>query len=273
MNESVLMMAISVGISGILATYLLFTIKVFRSGKFGAAFSNLGNYMNRNRQVRNLRRFLSKKIEALKALAKQERISIIIITLLMIGTSQNLFTIPKNLIVGIVIGLIIAKLVSKIKKEVVKAKKLNDIAVLFEAIDMYTKVGYSLIQALRSAKLLTKIITPTLDKTIALWARGPKQALEYLKNQLELEESETLILLMMHLEKTGVKQFNGVLKREARNIERLQRMKSEISISKRPLILTVYRILPLTAIFGIVIGSLIYRVVFQFQNMGIIDKF
>ncbi|WP_459195613.1 hypothetical protein [Wukongibacter baidiensis] len=273
MDERILIMGISIGISGILATYLLFTIKIFKSGKFTVAFSDLGKTMNRSRQIRHTKRFLNKKVEALKSLAKQEKIPIVIITLLMIGTSQNLFIMPKNLVVGIVIGLIIAKLVSKIKKEVVKAKKLNDIAVLFEAIDMYTKAGYSLIQALRSAKLLTKVITPTLDKTIALWARGPQRALEHLKNELNLEESETLVLLMMHLEKTGVKQLDGVLKREARNIERLQRMKSEISISKRPLILTVYRILPLTAIFGIVIGSLIYRVVFQFQNMGIIDKF
>lgn len=268
-----LMMAVSIGISGVLATYLLFTIKFFRNGKFRVSFSDLGNYMNRNKEVRNLKRFLSNKIEALKGLAKQERVSIIMITLLMIGTSQNLFTIPKNLIVGVVIGLIIAKLVSKVKKEVVKAKKLNDIAILFEAIDMYTRAGYSLIQALRSAKLLTKVITPILDKTIALWTRGPQKALEYLKIELNLEESETLILLMMHLEKTGVKQLDGVLKREAGNIKRIQKMKSEISISKRPLILTVYRVLPLTAIFGIIIGSLVYRVIFQFQNMGMIDKF
>lgn len=270
MDERILIILISVGISGLLATYFLFAIKYFKSGKFNVVFSDMKNAMNRSRKARNANRFVKKKIEALKALAKQEKVPIVIITLLMIGTSQNLFVIHKNLLLGMVIGLIIAKVFSKIKRDVIKANKLNDIAVLFEAIDMYTKAGYSLIQALRAAKLLTNSITPTIDKTIALWGRGPQKALEYLKNELNLEESETLVLLMMHLEKTGVKQFKGVLKREARNIERLQRMKSEISISKRPLILTIYRILPLASIFGIVIGSLIYRVYFQFQSMGII---
>lgn len=273
MNRNTLIIGISLGISGLLATYLIFTIKILNKNKFNVALSDIKNSMNKSRKARNIKRFLNLKINSLKALAKQEKIPITIITLLMIGTSQNLFVMPKNLIVGIFIGLVIAILVSKIKKEVVKAKKLNDIAILMEAIDMYTKAGYSLIQALRSAKLLTKIITSTIDKTIALWSRGPQRALEYLKNELNLEESETLILLMMHLEKTGVKRLDGVLKREAGNIERLQRMKSEISISKRPFILTIYRILPLTAIFGIVIGSLIYRVFYQFQSMGIIDKF
>ena len=85
MQDKILMIGIAIGFSGLIGTYLLFSIKIFKSEKFNISFLEIKSSMNRSRRARNIVRFMKKKTEALERLAKQERVSIIAIIMLMIG--------------------------------------------------------------------------------------------------------------------------------------------------------------------------------------------
>lgn len=271
-NSKFLVSSLSIGIGLFISTYLLYVYKLIQDKKLRFSFQGIKNKIENNRKTRNIKRYINNKIKIITSLTKKEKYLILIVSLLMAGTSKTIKLVPLNLILGTVFGLIVTKLFEKIKRDIGRTRKLKEVAILFEGIEMYSKAGYSLIQSLRASKLLTDIITPSIDKCLSYWSMGPQRALEILKDELNLEESDALILLMMHLETAGTKNLQGMLQREAHNIERLQKMKTEIKIAHRPLILMVYRILPITAILGIVIGSLLFRVSYILLGMGFLDK-
>ena len=85
------------------------------------------------------------------------------------------------------------------------------------------------------------------------------KALEKFKEALDIEGGEILVSLLIHMEMAGIKDLQGILTREATNIERLRRMRNEIKLSIRPIYMMVYRFLPLGAVMGIITGPLLYR--------------
>lgn len=271
LRQNSLIIVISVGISIFISTYIAFVYKMIQNKSLRFSVQAFNAKLDKSRKVRNAKRYVQNKIKIITTLSKKEKISILIVALLMAGTSKGLNVLPLNTGVGLILGLIVIKLFEKIKKDLGRTKKLREVAILFEGIEMYSKAGYSLVQALRASKLLTNIITPSIDKCLNYWSMGPQKALEILKNELNLEESDALILLMMHLETAGVKNLQGMLQREAHNIERLQKMKAEIKIAHRPLILMIYKVLPIASILGIVIGTLLFRVYYILTNMGILN--
>lgn len=251
--------------------YFLLVHKIIKAKRSRFQVQNLKNAIQQNSILRNIFRFLDKRKDWLKNRTKKERYLFLGIVLLMLGTSGSLLMLPKNIILGFVLGIIILWLFEKVKHDVGRAKRLKEVAILFEGVEMYSKAGYSLLQSLKASKILTRKITSSVDKALARWSVSPKLALETLKEELDLEESDTLILLMMHLEMAGNKNLKGMLQREAHNIERLQRMKTELKIAHRPLILMVYKVLPITAILGIVIGSLLFRMYYMLSGMGLLN--
>lgn len=210
----------------------------------------------------NLRKFIST--------SKGEKYAIGLMVFLMAGTANNLRTLAITMILGLVLGFVVVKSIGIVRRKMEHTKKLREIAILFEAVELYVKAGYSLVQALRAAKILTTLITPSIDKCLGYWGSGPQKALEVLKEDLGIKESDALIMLMMHLESVGTKEIQGVLQREAYNIERIQRMKTEIKIAHRPMIFMIYKVLPAISVVSIILGSLLYRAFNTLQSIGVL---
>lgn len=269
-NTNQLIIAMSTGISLFFITYFIFVFKVIQKNRNKFSLQLVGGALDKNRRIRNLKRAINKYIKKLSNLTKKEKYLILVIILLTVGISKSIKVLHINLVLGLVVGLFAIRFVEKVKDNMTNTKKLKEVVILFEGVEMYSKAGYSLVQSLRASKILTKAITPSIDKCLSYWSMGPQKALEVLKDELNLEETESLILLMMHLESAGAKNLQGILQREAHNIDRLQRMKVELKIAHRPLILLVYKVLPIAAILGIIIGSLIYRMFFTLNGMGIL---
>lgn len=176
-----------------------------------------------------------------------------------VGAGRNLKEIFQYFIVGYIVALIASYLVLKARKDMIKNQKMKDIAVLFEAVELYMKGGYSLVQALMLSRPLVPKLKKEIDVCLDYWSESPRKALEKFKEELNIEEGEILVSLLIYMEMAGTKDLSGILSREAFNVERLRRLKNETSISMRPIYLMAYRFLPLASAIGIITGPLLYR--------------
>lgn len=244
------------------------TLSIYQMYKEDGKFKYLNNYKE-SRFIRNAKRSLKLNFKKANNLSKKELMIILAIAVLMASTTKQLVYVPKYLFWGLVLGLIFVKLIGDMKNRTEKTKKLKEISTLFEAVELYSKAGYTVYQSLKAARLLTNSIRPYLDKCLETWGSSPQKALELLQEELKLPESEVLVLLLIHMEVVGSKEMQGIMKREANNIDRLEKMRNQISISNKPLILMIYRMLPLVSILGITVGSLLYRTYSVLTESGI----
>ena len=273
LDISILTYGLASGIGLVSISILLFFKKLIFEKKYKFRGISLKKTIATSKIAYNLNYFMNKRLNKIKRkekLSKKEKAVVIMTSLLLTGTATSIKTVFTTFITGLLIGFLLVKLFRKIIKDIHKAKKLREVAILYESVEIYTKAGYSLVQALRASKILTDLITPAIDKCLNNWNRGSKVALEILRQELDLKESDATILLMLHMEKVGSKNLHGMLKNRADAIKNKQMMEEEIKISKRPLILVLYKILPLGATMGIIIGSLLYRVYSMFIEMGLI---
>lgn len=163
--------------------------------------------------------------------------------------------------VGGALGLAAVRMLKKLREGHERASAVRELTVLFEAVELYLRAGYNLPQALRAASLLTPRLRPAVTRCLTCWPQGASYALEVLRRELGMLEAEILVSLLSQVEKVGLKDLEGVIQREAHNLERLRQLAEEVNIAKRPLYFTMYRALPLAAAVGIIVGPLLYRVV------------
>ena len=203
-------------------------------------------------------------------LSKKEKIIMFAMAIALAGTVKNIKQVPKFMFWGLFFGLIVIIIYQKTIVVATRAKKLKEAAILFEAIELYTKAGYSLYQAIRASRVLVDEIRPAVDKCLNYWGAGAKKALQKLQEELKLEEVSTLILLLINMESSGTKELDGAIGKVVFSMEDLQKMKTQIKISNRPLIFVIYRMLPLASIAGIVVGGLLYRTYHILEMTGFI---
>lgn len=225
------------------------------------------NYSKLDKFIRYFLKDLKLKGESI--LSNKGKIAILGIAILVAGTGNNLQTSIKMFAYGLLFGIVILSVIIKFRNDAIRVKKLKEITILFEAIELYTMSGYTLYQALRVAKPMTNLIKPSINKCLNSWNKGPLKALEILRKDLNMPESDTLVLLLAHMETSGKNNLEGMLKREATNIDHLQNIRAKIKIASRPLILMIYRMLPLFSVIGIVVGGLLYRSYKAMSEAGI----
>lgn len=223
--------------------------------------NRLGIYRNTRTAyfLKELQFKTDKLIERVKSDKKASVARLSIALLFAAGSGRDFKEMLQYFIVGYILAAAAIYLVARARKSTVKNKKMKDIAILFEAVELYMKGGYSLIQALMLSRSLVPGLRNEIDVCLDYWTEGPRTALEKFNQALDLEEGEILVSLLIYMEMAGTKDLSGVLSREAFNVERLRRLKTESSISLRPIYLMVYRFLPLTSAIGIITGPLLYR--------------
>lgn len=256
-------MIFSIGI-GMIVSSLISFMYVFFSGERFAYGANYRIGKLKNKLKRKLK--IKKKI----ILSKKERIVILVITLTLVGTVRNMEQVPKFMVIGLLLGFGIVLIYQKTRAVSIRARKIKEAAILFEAIELYMKAGYSQYQAIRASRVLVDKIRPEVDMCLSYWGMGARQALEKFQEELNLEEINTLILLLINMESSGMENMQDSIGREVFSIESLHKMKSQIKIANRPLVFVIYRMLPLANIAGIVIGGLLYRTYHVLEMTGFI---
>lgn len=187
-----------------------------------------------------------------------------------LGIARNLDEFLKYYLFSYIVLFVGITGVSNLRENVRKNKKTKAMAVLFEAIELYMKGGYSLFQSLILSRPLVPELRKEIDTCLDYWPEGPRVALEKFSQTLNMEEGDILISLLIHMEIAGSKDLAGILSREAHNIERLRRMRKEASLSLRPVYLMVYRFLPLISAIGIIAGPLLYRTYRVLTDSGVL---
>jgi len=225
--------------------------------------------VNRQRIKKNI------KVETFSGLKlnKKEKYAGLGMGVLVAGLATSPYGALQMFLTGFVFGVIGFRYFESIRLDVLKNNRLKEMAILFDAVDLYVKAGYTMFQALDAAKILTPSLAPYIRRCLDRWPASPREALNQLKKDLALPEGEMLTSLLIYMETTGSKNLEGVLGQEANNIERLRKMRIESGISKKPLITMLYRFLPVGSIIGIVAGTLLYRLTKLFFETGILDFF
>lgn len=257
-------LAVSIGIMVVIITLLMIEIQGKSKGKFKYLSDMEGPY---NKFKRRLKRNFEQRKRII--LNQKEKYIIVGIAILLTTTASSVKSSFTLLAGGALTGLSIILFVRNVKSKNVHIKKVNEIAIVFESIELYMRAGYSMYQAIRTSRLLITEIRPAMDVCLSYWGNGPKQALAKLQEELNVPEAETLILMLVNLEGTGSKEMRSAIGGEVFNIESIQRMKTNVSIANKPLLLMIYRMLPLGSVIGITVGSLMYRTFSVLQHTGI----
>src|SRR5690606_6294790 len=121
--------------------------------------------------------------------------------LLIMGMGNSYGAVFSLFILGMASGLIGIRVVKHLGKAVNKKRRIKEIAVFLEAVELYIQADYSLIQAVQAAKLLTPTIQKELDRCLDAWpVLGPKRALMQLSKDLGVPEADILTTLLSHIE-------------------------------------------------------------------------
>ncbi len=223
--------------------------------------SRFNSSRNAEKAMASARREFKKKKAKSAALANKKELeaSFAAAALFTAGAARSPADIAKYFAIGYIVSFAACKFIAKARLNTARSRRLKDIASLFEAVELYMKGGYSIYQALMLAKPLAPSLKREIDECLAYWPEDPAKALEGFKKNLGVQEGEILVSLLIHIQAVGTKDFEGILSREAFNVERLRRLKSENSMAAKPFYLMVYRFLPLASAIGIITGPLLYR--------------
>lgn len=149
--------------------------------------------------------------------------------------------------------------IRRLNKRKILILKKQECGLLFESIELFMKAGTPMRKALTDCLPLANILRPAINKALAYWPAGSNKALEVLRKEIDLPEGDILVSLLKQLNQSGVEHFDGILQRESQRLEQLRHASEQISIAKKPIILTIYRALPYLVVVGTFVGALFIR--------------
>ncbi|WP_054697546.1 hypothetical protein [Syntrophomonas palmitatica] len=138
---------------------------------------------------------------------------------------------------------------------------------LFNAVGIYAQTGMSVPQALASSREFLPRLTPVINKILAAWTTGNIQALDILRQEVDLPECEQLVSLLLQINQAGSKNIENIVRNESRHMEERRTTYEKIRISNKPIILTLYRFLPLIVLLGLGCGFLATYAFYLLENI------
>lgn len=167
---------------------------------------------------------------------------------------------------GGALGAFVVQVAFRLQREAALNARRREVVVMFEAVDTYLRAGMSMPYALACAKALAPHLSKAVSACLAAWPSGPAQALEILRKKIDLPEADLMVSLLLQIEKAGVMNLEGVVRKEALNLERMREAAARAKIATRPLYFVVYRLLPLLVVFGMFAGTLYWRLLHMLKH-------
>ncbi len=150
-----------------------------------------------------------------------------------------------------------------------KSARYQECLELFRLVETYMQLGMPLQLALGEAKEILVMLKPAVNKALAYWGMGSESALKVLQVEIDLPEAESLVMLLSQINNSGIKNFDNIIKMEADRLEDIREAAEQMQISIKPLILVLYRVLPLLAILGMVAGVMFTRTMLVVKDAGL----
>lgn len=164
-------------------------------------------------------------------------------------------------------GLLIEPVTKKLYAKTHVFKKMREVAILYETVDLLTRANFTIRQSLQMALPLLNVIRPSVEKCIDRYNVGPERALSELGSAIGLKEADILVSALMTAESLGTEKMTGVLEEGANRLEDLRNALAEARVAGRPIYMTVYVFLPLTSLIGMAVAPLAYRAILMISNM------
>lgn len=174
---------------------------------------------------------------------------------------------PAAMIIGAGLGYLARRGVAWAKKRTTRWKRLQQTAVLYEAVDLYSQMGYPVYDALQASALLLPDLRDSVQRCLRRWGQGPVRALQILGEEIDIAEAEILIAVLQHGVTVGQGHIGGIMADEARQLEALRQRVMEEQMSMRPLYLTLYTGLPGLALMGIIFTPFALKVSQMLEGM------
>lgn len=173
------------------------------------------------------------------------------------------------LFIGLAFGVGASKGYYAFRKTAEIYTRRRQVAVLFEAVEMYLRSNMSLKQALFAAKSLTPQLNEAVMSCLIRWSANTDFALEMLRKEIGVPEADVLVSLLIRINQTGTKNLEGVIQRETQNIDKLRQVAARMKISSRPMYFMLHRALPAIAVLGMFLGSMYHHLSSSFNAAGI----
>lgn len=162
-------------------------------------------------------------------------------------------------------GLLAKEVIKRLGGSKRKFKKLKEVAILYESIDLFTRAGYTVRQSLQMSTMLVDVLRPTVEKCLDRWPAGPLRAIRMLGDDIGVPEADVLTGILMHAEEGGTEKIAGIMEQEALRLEDLRRSLAETRVAAKPIYSTIYVFMPVIAAMGMLITPLAYR---AFNTIG-----
>ncbi len=168
---------------------------------------------------------------------------------------------------GGALGYAVVVAAGRFKKRANRLVRLREVSLLYEAVDMYIQIGYTVHAALAAGCLVTPGIRKHVEKCLRLWGQGPVRALQVLGEELEVPEGQLLTAVLQQAVQGGPEQLKGVLAEESVKLEKIRERVAEQQIASRPIYQTVYLALPGFTLFAVILFPLGFQVIQSLRGL------
>lgn len=176
---------------------------------------------------------------------------------------------PTGLLLGGAAGLLARRAIRWVDRRARRWRRLQQTAVLYEVVELYSQLGYPIYDCLQAASFLLPELYAPVQRCLRRWGQGPIRALQQLGQELEVDEAEILVAVLQQAYQVGETRLGTVLAEEARQLEALRQRVAEEQLSMRPLFLTVYTALPGFALIGILFFPLALRIISMLSSIRV----
>lgn len=161
----------------------------------------------------------------------------------------------QAMLLGAVIALGVYELIFWIKKRYeIKIRRFETLR-LFNVIGLYVEAGMTIPQALNHGKQLSPSLRPMINRCLTLWASGSTTALQALKKSINLPEGDILVSLLEQLNTEGIKNYEGIMRRESLQMERQYHKRTAAKLPLKSIYISIYQALPVFTLFGLLAGA------------------
>lgn len=180
------------------------------------------------------------------------------------GTSYA--TVTGLLFAGL--GIVIVEITYRVTVQKKVERRKQECFMLFNAVEIFIQSGCSVPQALSNSRSFTPLLEPCINKCLAAWPSGSVQALEVLKQEINLPEGDQLVSLLLQVHQVGTKNLNNIIQTESKQMEEKRKALAKTRITQKPIFLMVYRLLPLVVLLGMLAGVLVTRIFIQMNAIA-----
>jgi len=144
--------------------------------------------------------------------------------------------------------------------KLMEEKRIGEILLLYEIISIYSHAGYSLYEALIAGSYMVSMVKKPLCKCINTWGQGPERSLKKMGEEIGIPEAKALASILQRALVIGPSKLAEYLSQESKAMENIRQYRIEQGLSVRPILQTLYLLLPGLALAGVTLLPVGYHI-------------